>query len=254
MAWEPDQKEVVLVNNGKLGWSAFALLACLVGFSWLFPNNNRGGPVDEAASSKPGKVGSSTSKSSSPSKPSPDASASPAIPLVGHESVFSRRDARGRKTWELIATSVVLKDAEKRLAAQHVRCSFFGDKEEKVATLTALGADMNTANQNVVFRGQVVVTTPRGEVLTIKRLLYDGTRKKFFGRGGIRFVRATSVLTGDEMVGDPGLKTVTVRGHVVADIHSLALPSATPSPAVRPKGPSTPRYEDAPASSPAQSR
>jgi LPS export ABC transporter protein LptC len=214
------------VNNAKLGWSAFALLACLVGFSVLFPNNNRGGPVD----SPPSRAAASPRAAKSPA--GAEASPSPAVPVVGHESVFYRRDAQGRKTWELIAASVVLKDAQKRLAAQDVRCSFFGDKQERVATLTAQGADMNTANQNVLFRGQVVVTTPKGETLTIKRLLYDGARKKFFGRGGIRFTRATSVLTGDEMVGDPALKTVTVRGHVVADIHSLALPPgpAVPSP------------------------
>ena len=231
------------MNNARLFGAGLALVGCLVGFSLLFPNNRRGAPVEPAAPTSPAKA------TAGAVSPSPDTTPSPMIPLVGEETTLNGRDAKGRKTWELHATAIVLKDAEKKLAADKVRCSFFDEHQHTVATLVARGADMNTLTQDLLFRGQVVATTPKGDRLTIERLLYDGKRKKFLGSGGVHLTRPDAELTADSLVGDPSLKTVRVQGHVVANLRALTQAAQKGAPGATRPG-STPASKANPARRP----
>ena len=102
------------------------------------------------------------------------------------------------------------------------------------------GATMNTATQDMQFHGPVRANSPKGETFYVKNLRYDGTRKKFFGKGDVKVTRGTSVLTGDRLEADPNLKTVLVTGHVQVVLRTLAAgpgastaPSASASPSAR---------------------
>jgi len=195
---------------------AFLVLAGLVALSQVFKPTERGAPQIQQGGS-PAAVSSSAPPSSEPTK----------LPIVGRETSMTGRDAKGNTTWVLRASSLTLRDSDKKASAKDVECTFFGQDKKPVATLVAAGAVMDTKTLDLDFEGEVETTTPLGEKMIIKVLRYDGKRKKFLGHGGVRLTRATSVLTGDELIADPTMKTVTIKGNVRADIRTLAV--ATPS-------------------------
>ena len=202
-----------------LGVALVVIVVILMGFGRLFrmPEQVVLPGIDNTASPK--------AVSGSPqSRPS-------AGPIVGQSSEFIQRDKQGRVSWILHSSSITLKDAEKRLEASGVECTFYGQGEQPVATVRSDGATMNTATQDMQFRGPVRANSPKGETFYVKNLRYDGTRKKFFGHGDVKVTRGTSVLTGDRLEADPNLKTVQVAGNVRVVLRTLAAsPGALPAP------------------------
>lgn len=208
------------MKSSGLGWVAFGILAVVVLFSQMFKPSKEGAPVIQEGGS-PVAVASPSPASSDAAKP----------PIVGRGSSMTGRDAQGNTTWVLHASSLTLRDSDKKASAKDVECTFFGKDKKPVATLVAAGALMDTKTMDLDFEGEVETTTPLGEKMTVKVLRYDGKKKKFLGHGGVRLTRATSVLTGDELIADPAMKIVTIKGNVRADIRTLAVatPSGSPS-------------------------
>lgn len=223
-------------EKANLGWAAFLVLALLVGLAVVFKPNNLGAPREPNYTPEPGAPVGPAPGPVAPPTPTPEPSPS-AGPVTGQRFTYSGKDTRGQTTWELHADSVVLKDAEKRVEADRVKCTFFGSNRKAVAHMVARGAVLNTTNDNLFFVGEVVATNPPGDRLTVHKLTYDGARKKFFGSGGIKVTRATSVLTGDRMIADPKLREVRISGHVQAFLHSLARANPTDVPLPGPTGP-----------------
>jgi LPS export ABC transporter protein LptC len=204
------------------------IVAVLLIFGHMFrmPESVRIAGVDNTGTPASG-LGGAASASPSPS----------GAPLTGRNNMFEGADKKtGRKAWRLYSRSITFNGVEKRLNADNVECTFFGDKEEPVATVWSDGALMNTTNQNMQFLGPVRASSPKGETLHVKNLRYDGSRKKFFGQGDVKLTRGSSVLTGDRIIADPNLKIVTVTGNVQVELRSLA----TASPAAASSSPMSP--------------
>ena len=195
-----------------IGLVAVLLVVVLAGLTYMFPPSDVGMP--------------SLGKSSAPS-PVPSGAGSPA--LTGQESTFEGKDDEGRTRWKLNARSVSLNDLDKKAQAKDVVCTFFDKAGVQVATLTAAGAQLNMQTMDLKFDGEVSMTSRRGEKLSVKVLRYDGAQKKFFGSDGVRMTRATSVLTGKNLIADLSMQRITVKGNVQAFIHSLALDDEAPS-------------------------
>lgn len=156
-------------------------------------------------------------------------------PIIGQSSEFIQRDKQGRTTWILHAASIMMKDVEKKLEAKGVECTFYTDGETPAATVWCDGATMNTSTQDLQFLGPVRAVSPKGETFHVKQLRYDGTRKKFYGKGDVKLTRGTSVLTGERLEADPNLKIVQVSGKVRVVLRTLAAgPSASPAPPTSP--------------------
>ena len=99
------------------------------------------------------------------------------------------------------------------------------------------------ATNGLLARGiKVTAVDPSGQTLIVEHLRYDGRKKRFFGHGGVRVTRATSVLLADKVWADPTLKTVQLDGNVQAFVHSIAV--GTPSPVATPTVPPLPPEGD----------
>ena len=217
-------------NSIMLVIASTVIVSALLAFGWLFrmPEHVRLPGIDNTGS--PDAVSVSGSPQSRPS----------GGPIIGQSSEFIQRDKQGRIAWILHSTSIMLKDAEKKLEASGVECTFYGEGDQPVGTVLSDGATMNTATQDMWFHGPVRANSPKGETFYVKNLRYDGTRKKFFGKGDVKLTRGTSVLTGDRLEADPNLKTMQVTGHVRVVLRNLAVrpgasaaPSASISPSAR---------------------
>lgn len=157
--------------------------------------------------------------------------------IQGNASVFTGHDpVSGNITWTLKARSILLRDTDKRADAKDVACTFYNREGQPVATVTCAGCVVNLGNNNLQFQGRVTATDPTGQTLTIEHLRYDGLKKRFFGHGGVRMTRATSVVLAEKMWADPSLKTLQLDGNVQAYVRTIAVrtPAPVPAPTIPP--------------------
>ncbi len=221
------------------GWQMSLVLIAVVGmlllFHRLFHATNQGAPP-----APPNATASSTAATT----PQPAPTSSTSRDIKGNTTTFTGFDpTSGRITWTLNCSSVLLQQAGKMAVARNVACTFYNVQRQPVATVSARGCRANLNNNDLFFEGRVTATDPLGETLTVQHLRYDGAKKRFYGRGGVRMTRANSVLLGDRMWADPNLKQVQLEGNVRGFVHTLVV--ASPSPVAPPTIPPPP--SDAPA-------
>lgn len=145
--------------------------------------------------------------------PSPTESKSPIGPIEFMESKLQSREGM-RKNWVLSAKQVEYNEKTGFTEAETVECSFYDPDNKEVLNLVARGASVNMKTDSLRFQGSVTMKGPDGETLDVKRLRWDGQKKKLIGEGSIRITRKNSITTAKELIADPELKQIELRGDV----------------------------------------
>lgn len=218
------------MKGSQLVGLAAAVIGLLALFTLLFRPTSVGGPPPVALDP--------TSGSYRP-VPTPTPSDQPKQQIQGNASLFTGHDPHsGKIAWTLKATSIQMRDQEKKAEANDIVCAFYSREGQPVVTVTCRACTINLKNNNLQFKGRVTATDPVGQTMLVEHLRYDGQRKRFLGHGGVRLTRASSVVIADKLWADPTLKVLQFDGHVQAFVRTLAV--GTPAPAAPPTIPPVP--------------
>lgn len=155
----------------------------------------------------------------SPSAPlpaSPVAEASPVAsstprPVLQRSTITSRS---GTVPWKLDAERVEYDDQDRTAKVGRLTWSLLDEQGQPTLQVEGRGADVDIENEKVVFDGPVEAIGPKGEVLDVTHLVWDGKLGKFFGSEGVKMTREATVVTGKRMVASPDLKRISVEGDV----------------------------------------
>jgi len=137
--------------------------------------------------------------------PTPDDSLKEPVFFKGTELKAQEGD---RKYWSLKAEKATYDEERKTAGAQLIECTFYNARNEAVLFVFASGANVSLDSDSVDFQGDVQVKAASGEELIVKKLRWDGKKKKLEGEGGVKIVRKYSVMTARRMIADPELKNV----------------------------------------------
>lgn len=154
----------------------------------------------------------------SPASPAGSPTGSPAASPAGDrpEPVLERSTlrARGENPWELVTSQVQYDDVKKSARVGTLTWTLMDAGGKVLVRVEGQGADVDLEGQKVAFTGPVVARGARGEVLKVRKLLWDGKARKFLGSEGVRMLRQGSILTGRRMVASPDLRRMEVEGDV----------------------------------------
>jgi LPS export ABC transporter protein LptC len=154
--------------------------------------------------------------SDSEEAPQPGPSGSPAKSQDNVEleitKMISKKD--NRKYWELEAKSIKVNEKTRKGEATGITCTFFDEKGVPTMRLKARGADIDLASQSLYFRGKVEATMESGDRMEVKRLVWNGKRKRLLGYESVKITKKAGTLTGTDLIGDPSRKYMEILGHV----------------------------------------
>lgn len=121
---------------------------------------------------------------------------------------------QGQK-WELKADNVDWFDDRSKAKAKTVTWWLLDEADKKWVRVDAPAADVQMDDEVITFIGETVATRLGfPETLKVQHLVYKGKDKKFYGSGGVEWVRANVVLTGETLTATAELDKVQLKGKV----------------------------------------
>jgi len=118
------------------------------------------------------------------------------------------------KYWELEAKRIKVSQETQKGEATEIHVTFFDEKGKPAMILNSNGADIDLKNQSLYFKGTVKGHTTNGDTVEIRRMVWDGKKKKLFGYEYVKITKEMAVLTGRSLVGDPSKKYLEIIGDV----------------------------------------
>lgn len=118
------------------------------------------------------------------------------------------------KYWEMEAKRIKVSQVTQKGDATEIVVTFFDEKGKAAMTLNSHGADIDMKTQSLYFRGTVTGHTTRGDTVEIRRMVWDGRKKRLFGYEYVKITKEMAVLTGRSLVGDPSKKYLEIIGDV----------------------------------------
>lgn len=184
------------------------------------------GPAPTPDSSPtPAPTPSATVASASPASPT-SASASPSAPQPMLEK--STIQSRGENPWRLDAERIEYDDGRKAARVGTLTWTLLDKSGKSLVEVEGNGARVDLEAEKVAFEGPVVARGPRGEVLNVTNLLWDGKARRFIGTEGVKMEREGTVLTGMRLTASPDLKKLQVEGNVKVRMANDPLTGASP--------------------------
>lgn len=164
--------------------------------------------------------------------PSPDSSpaaeASPTgrapQPMLEKSTISSR----GENPWRLDAEKIQYDDERKTARVGTLTWTLLDKKGNTLVQVEGNGARVDLEAEKVSFEGPVVARGPRGEVLNVTDLVWDGKNRTFVGTQGVKMVRDGTVLTGLRLTASPDLKRIQVEGDVKVRLQNVPVVGASP--------------------------
>lgn len=157
---------------------------------------------------------------------SPAASASPSRPQPMLEK--STIQSRGENPWRLDAERIEYDDGRKTARVGTLTWTLLDKDGKSLVEVEGNGARVDLDAEKVSFEGPVVARGPRGEVLNVTDLVWDGKARKFIGTEGVKMEREGTVLTGLRLTASPDLKKLQVEGNVKVRMANDPLAGASP--------------------------
>ncbi|MGM9992370.1 MAG: LPS export ABC transporter periplasmic protein LptC [Candidatus Bruticola sp.] len=122
--------------------------------------------------------------------------------------------AKGDSPWSLTANRIVYDDSTKKARASNITWNLLDKNGKSSLELKGDAAVVNLETQGLAFEGPVHAIGPKGENITCTKLIWDSKTRKLRGSHGVKVIRESSVMTGDNMVASPDLKQIEVEGNV----------------------------------------
>lgn len=119
-----------------------------------------------------------------------------------------------RLNWELEAETASINQKTKKAYAENIKCTFYDENKKIVFVIKSKGAEINLAEKSVLFQGEIKGTSPKGEILKVSKMRWDGKNKKLIGWDGVVFIKGNSCLTADKIEADPETKRIILTGKV----------------------------------------
>ena len=121
---------------------------------------------------------------------------------------------QGQK-WEMEADEVDWMDDRARAKARDVTWWLVDQDNKKWVKVVSPEADIDMEGEVVTFIGETVATRLGfPESLKVKKLVYKGKDRKFYGSGGVLWQRANIELTGETLTATAELDKVQLKGQV----------------------------------------
>lgn len=148
-----------------------------------------------------------------PNSAAPTSSITPPEGMEFNTTNLSSMD-KNKKQWEMTAKVITVNEKTKKARAKDVKFIFFDPKKKPVLRLAAKGADVNLKDESIDFDGTVTAKAATGEVITVKKMRWDGKKKKLLGMIEVKLTRKGSHIIGKSMEADPALRQVEIKGNV----------------------------------------
>lgn len=169
-----------------------------------------------------GASGCSSTPDPSPSStpaPTPDfVSPTPESTDLPSDTVRLRKTTiktRQGQKWEMEADEVDWMDDRARAKARAVTWWLVDKDDKKWVKVVSPEADIDMEGEVVTFTGETVATRLGfPESLKVKKLVYKGKDRKFYGSGGVLWQRANIELTGETLTATAELDKVQLKGRV----------------------------------------
>jgi LPS export ABC transporter protein LptC len=130
-----------------------------------------------------------------------------------------RQSEGGRVRWELAADSAMSYGEKERMHLWVVRVEFHDAETESLrSTLTAREGEIDPRTEELMARGNVVVTTSEGRRLETEELRWDPKRAKVISDLPVRLTKGKSVITGTGIEADPDLGQYEIRTPVEGEL------------------------------------
>lgn len=131
----------------------------------------------------------------------------------------------GDRAWDLDAVKVQMDEKNNKAVAFNVNGLFYSDKKPK-ANVISSGADIDMKSKDILFHGEVQITTAKGEKAWSRFMRWDGASQRLIGWDGVKVWRNNTLILGTTMEVDPSFSQITIKG----DVSSFFTPKQTKSP------------------------
>lgn len=130
-----------------------------------------------------------------------------------------RQSEAGQVRWELAADSALSYGEKERTRLWVVRIEFHDAETESLrSTLTSREGEIDPRTEELLARGNVVVTTGAGRRLETEELRWDPKRSKVTSDLPVRLTKGRSVITGTGIEADPDLGEYVIRAPVEGEL------------------------------------
>lgn len=146
-----------------------------------------------------------------PASQAPAASSPAQVAMTFADNKITEQ-ADGKVVWELTAEAMAVDSVTQNVSMHKVQGTFYSDKGTTM-TISSQEGSLDSKSRNVLLTGDVHAVASDGGDFTAPAALWQGQTKLFLGTGGVRVVKDTAVLTGDQLEGDSVLNKIKVSGH-----------------------------------------
>lgn len=146
--------------------------------------------------------------------------ASPDYPDQEVRSFTLTQSVEGKREWRMTAGSAATYRDRGVIIAKDVALDFFDEEGEVYSHLTSREGEIESATNNMVARGNVVVTTRNGTRIETEILHYIDNPRRIVSDVLVTVTRGGDVLSGIGFESDPSLETFEFRERVRARVQS----------------------------------
>lgn len=117
------------------------------------------------------------------------------------------------KSWALEAKKMQMDEKARKAITFNVTGTFYANKEPK-AVVVSNGANVDMETKDILFHGEVEITTTKGEKAWSRLMKWDGARQLLIGWDGVRVWKNNAFISGTSMEINPSFNEITVKGNV----------------------------------------
>ncbi len=151
-------------------------------------------------------------KTESPASPAEPEAEKPAQVAMTFADNKITEEENGKILWELTAEAIEMDPGTQNVLLHKVQGTFYSDKGTTL-TVTSQEGSLDSQTKNVWLTGAVHAVASDGGDLTAPALLWQDQTKLLLGNGGVKVVKGSTTLTGDQLEGDSVLNKIKVTGH-----------------------------------------
>lgn len=141
----------------------------------------------------------------------PEAEAPAKVAMTFADNKITEEE-NGKIIWELAAEAIEIDPVTQNVVLHKVQGTFYSDQGTTLV-LTSQEGTLDSKTKDVQLTGAVHAVASDGGDFTAPEVLWQGQTKLLFGNGGVRVVKGSTILTGDNLEGDSVLNKIKVTGH-----------------------------------------
>lgn len=140
----------------------------------------------------------------------------PQLTTMSYEGNSISEEKDGRKIWDLTAEVIEVDPDTKNMTLKKIDGVFY-QEDGKTVSLKAPTAFYDTKSRDLAISGGVQAKTNDGATFAAEQVFWQGEQEIFYGEGNVQAEKDDTVLSGDRIETDAGMKKIKVIGnaHIV---------------------------------------